>query len=150
MRQVRPAICLINKPFLFLYSLNFHLVADISTFTGSDNIGKEATLLCRSTVDFYANPAIMYFFVTLTAFSSTCKPVNSGEWVKKLLKHKNGVRCLDIDLDFDGGKYFASLRLSRGYKGMLEVVFKCDIFYIFLYVYISLEFLFCYVWFYML
>ncbi|XP_022751328.1 uncharacterized protein LOC111300016 isoform X3 [Durio zibethinus] len=88
--------------------------------SGYENIGKEATLPCRSTVDFYANPAVMYFFVTLTAFSSTCKPVNSGEWIKKLLKHKNGVRCLDIDLDFNGGKYFASLRLSRGYKGILE------------------------------
>ncbi|MFQ6634229.1 hypothetical protein Gotur_010244 [Gossypium turneri] len=91
------------------------------TPTGHDNIGKEATLPCRSTVDFYANPAIMYFLVSLTAFSSTSKPVNSGEWVKKLLKHKTGVRCLDIDLDFCGGKYFASLRLSRGYKGILEV-----------------------------
>ncbi|TYH44733.1 hypothetical protein ES332_D11G215800v1 [Gossypium tomentosum] len=90
------------------------------TPTGHDNIGKEATLPCRSTVDFYANPAIMYFLVSLTAFSSTSKPVNSGEWVKKLLKHKTGVRCLDIDLDFCGGKYFASLRLSRGYKGILE------------------------------
>ncbi|XP_039010299.1 uncharacterized protein LOC120139014 [Hibiscus syriacus] len=90
------------------------------TSTGYDNIGKEATLPCRSTVDFYANPAIMYFFVSLTAFSSTSKPVNSSEWVQKLLKHKNGVRCLDIDLDFCGGKYFASLRLSRGYKGILE------------------------------
>ncbi|XVF61920.1 hypothetical protein PTKIN_Ptkin08bG0173700 [Pterospermum kingtungense] len=93
---------------------------NICTFTGSGNIGKEAIIPCRSTVDFYANPAIMYFFVTLTAFSSTCKPVNSGEWVKKLPKHKNDVRCLDVDLDFGGGKYFASLRLSRGYKGMLE------------------------------
>lgn len=77
----------------------------------------------------------MYFLVSLTAFSSTSKPVNSGEWVKKLLKHKTGVRCLDIDLDFCGGKYFASLRLSRGYKGILEVVCKCDIFKIFLMIY---------------
>ncbi|KAK9044527.1 hypothetical protein V6N11_058426 [Hibiscus sabdariffa] len=92
------------------------------TYTGYDNIGKEATLPCRSTVDFYANPAIMYFFVSLTAFSSTSKPVNSGDWVNKLLKNKNGVRCLDIDLDFCGGKYFASLRLSRGYKGILEAI----------------------------
>ncbi|KAK6258440.1 hypothetical protein SCA6_012914 [Theobroma cacao] len=93
---------------------------NLCTPTGHDNIGKEATLPCGSTVDFYANPAIMYLFVTLTAFSSTCKPVNSGEWVKKLLKHKKDVPCLDIDLDFGGGKYFASIRLSRGYKGILE------------------------------
>ncbi|XVF17781.1 hypothetical protein REPUB_Repub10bG0153200 [Reevesia pubescens] len=93
---------------------------NLCTPTGYDNIGKEATLPYGSTVDFYANPALMYFFVTLTAFSSTCRPVNSGEWVKKLMKHKNGVRCLDIALDFGGGKYFASLRLSRGYKGILE------------------------------
>lgn len=117
-----------NNNVCYFYSFNFHLVADSCTPTGHDNIGKEATLPCRSTVDFYANPAIMYFLVSLTAFSSTSKPVNSGEWVKKLLKHKTGVRCLDIDLDFCGGKYFASLRLSRGYKGILEVVCKCDIF----------------------
>ncbi|XWS75299.1 hypothetical protein CRYUN_Cryun01aG0074600 [Craigia yunnanensis] len=46
----------------------------LCTPTGYDSIGKEATLPCRSTIDFYANPAIMYFFVTLTAFSSTSKP----------------------------------------------------------------------------
>ncbi|XVE87220.1 hypothetical protein DITRI_Ditri18aG0098600 [Diplodiscus trichospermus] len=93
---------------------------NIGTPTGYENIGKEATLPCGSTADFYANPAVMYFFVTLTAFSSTCKPVNSGEWVKKLPKHTNGVRYLDVDLEFGGGKYFASLRLSRGHKGILE------------------------------
>ncbi|OMO56804.1 hypothetical protein CCACVL1_26268 [Corchorus capsularis] len=93
---------------------------NLSTPTGCDSIGKEATLPCGSTIDFYANPNLLYFFVTLTAFGSTCKPVNSGEWVKKLLKHKKNVPCLDIDLNFGGGKYFASLRLSRGYKGILE------------------------------
>lgn len=64
----------------------------------------------------------MYFTVTLTAFSSSCKPVNSGDLVKKLLRNKNDVYYLDIDLDFGGGKYFASLRLSRGIRGTLEVV----------------------------
>jgi len=48
--------------------------------------------------------------------------VNSGDWVKKLQKEKNDVHYLDINLDFGGGKYFALLRLSRGYKGMLEVI----------------------------
>lgn len=47
--------------------------------------------------------------------------MNSGDWIKKLLKKKSAVRYLDIDLDFGGGKYFASLRLSRGDRGILEV-----------------------------
>ncbi len=48
--------------------------------------------------------------------------MNSGDWVKKLLKQKSVVHSLDIDLDFGGGKYFASLRLSRGDRGILEVL----------------------------
>ncbi|KAJ6733010.1 VACUOLAR PROTEIN SORTING-ASSOCIATED PROTEIN VPS13 [Salix koriyanagi] len=93
----------------------------LCTTVGSDSFGKQAAIPCGSTVDFYANPAILYFTVTLTAFSMSCKPVNSGDWVKKLLKKKNKVHFLDIDLEFGGGKYFASLRLSRGYRGILEV-----------------------------
>ncbi|XP_048232851.1 uncharacterized protein LOC8260571 isoform X2 [Ricinus communis] len=93
---------------------------DLQTTSVSHNVGKQATIACGSTADFYANPAIMYFTVTLTAFKSRCKPVNSGDWIKKLLKNKNDVQCLDIDLDFCGGKYFASLRLSRGFRGILE------------------------------
>ncbi|XP_058010533.1 uncharacterized protein LOC110658088 isoform X2 [Hevea brasiliensis] len=93
---------------------------DLHTSTVSDNIGKQATIACGSTVDFYANPTIIYFTVTLTVFRSSCKPVNSSDWIKKLFKNKNDVRCLDIDLDFGGGKYFASLRLSRGFRGILE------------------------------
>lgn len=73
-------------------------------------------------MDFYVNPSIIYFTVTLTTFSSSCKPVNSTDWVKKLQKQKSEVHYLDIDLDFAGGKYFASLRLSRGHKGILEVL----------------------------
>lgn len=72
----------------------------------------------------YVNPAIMYFTVTLVAFRSSCKPVNSGDWEKKLRKHKNDAQSLDIDLDFGAGKYCASLRLSRGENGILEVVKK--------------------------
>lgn len=94
----------------------------MSSISSSGNIGKQATIPCGSTADFYVNPAIMYFTVTLTAFKSKCKRVNSSDWVKKLVKHKNEVHCLDIDLDFGGGKYFASLRLSRGQRGILEVV----------------------------
>lgn len=75
-------------------------------------------------MDLYANPSIIYFTVTLTAHNSSCKPVSSGEWVKKLLKQKSVVHCLDIDLEFGGGSYFACLRLSRGHKGVLEVVFS--------------------------
>ncbi|XP_052203810.1 uncharacterized protein LOC127809144 isoform X3 [Diospyros lotus] len=89
--------------------------------TGSGNIGNQATVPCGLTVDLYANPATIYFVVTLVEFNSSCKPVNSGDWVKKLQKEKNDVHYLDINLDFEGGKYFALLRLSRGYKGMLEV-----------------------------
>lgn len=73
-------------------------------------------------MDFYANPSIIYFTVTLTAHNSSCKPVNSGDWIKKLLKQKKDVHCLDIDLDFGGGSYFACLRLSHGHRGILEVV----------------------------
>ncbi|XP_065873049.1 uncharacterized protein [Euphorbia lathyris] len=94
--------------------------SDLNTTDVSDNIGKQATIACGSTVDFYANPAIMYFTISLTAFKSSCKPVNSGDWIKKLLKNKNDVQCLDIDLDFGGGKYFALLRLTRGFRGTLE------------------------------
>ncbi|CAK7339468.1 unnamed protein product [Dovyalis caffra] len=97
---------------------------DLCTTVGSDNFGKQADIPCGSTVDFYANPAILYFTVTLTAFSTSCKPVNSVDWVKKLLKNKNNVQFLDIDMEFGGGKYFASLRLSRGYKGILEMRLK--------------------------
>ncbi|KAJ6366969.1 hypothetical protein OIU77_003367 [Salix suchowensis] len=93
----------------------------LCTTVGSYSFGKQAAIPCGSTVDFYANPAILYFTVTLTAFSMSCKPVNSGDWVKKLLKKKNKVHFLDIDLEFGGGKYFASLRLSRGHRGILEV-----------------------------
>ena len=50
------------------------------------------------------------------------KPVNSNEWVKKLNKQKNDVHHLDIDLNFSGGKYFACLRLSRGLRGVFEVI----------------------------
>ncbi|GLT39068.1 hypothetical protein SLA2020_132760 [Shorea laevis] len=106
-----------------LLNLEIHVLlseTNLCSPTGCNNIGKEATIPCGSTVDFYANPAVIYFSVTLTAFSSSCKPVNSSELVRKLLKHKHDVHCLDIDLDFGGGKYVASLRLSRGYRGILE------------------------------
>ncbi|XP_030499771.2 uncharacterized protein LOC115715105 isoform X2 [Cannabis sativa] len=85
-----------------------------------DNTENQAKLSPDSSLDFYVNPSMIYFTVTLTALNSSCKPVNSGDWVKKLQKQKNEARYLDIDLDFAGGKYFASLRLSRGHKGILE------------------------------
>lgn len=68
------------------------------------------------------NPAIIFFSVTLTALNSTCKSVNSGDFVNKLLKQKSKVQSIVIDLDFGGGKYFASLRLARGHRGILEVM----------------------------
>lgn len=97
------------------------MFADLCSTSGSENIGKQATIPRGSKADFYANPAMMYFTITLVAFRSSCKPLNSSDWVNKLLKHKNDVRYLDIDLDFGSGKYFASLRLSRGQRGTLEV-----------------------------
>ncbi|KAJ1381023.1 Vacuolar protein sorting-associated protein 13, SHR-binding domain [Sesbania bispinosa] len=93
-----------------------------SNLVGYDKIGKQATISCGSTVDFYANPAVIYFTITLTSSNSSSKPVNSGDCVKKLLKGNNDVQHLDINLDFDGGKFFATLRLCRGNRGMLEVV----------------------------
>lgn len=109
---------------LQLISLITHTVscADVSTTNDCDNIGKEATISCGSTVDLYANPAIIFFTVTLTASDTNCKPVNSGDLVKKLLKQKSSVPHVDIDLDFAGGKYFATLRLSLGDRGILEVM----------------------------
>ncbi|KAM4118037.1 hypothetical protein ACB094_02G170500 [Castanea mollissima] len=92
---------------------------DVCTTNGY-NIGSQATISNCSTVDFYVNPAIIFFTITLTDFNTSCKPVNSGDWIKKLLKKKSAVHYLDIDLDFGGGKYFASLRLSRGDRGILE------------------------------
>ncbi|PON54074.1 Vacuolar protein sorting-associated protein [Parasponia andersonii] len=85
-----------------------------------DNTENQAKLPSGSSVDFYVSPSVIYFTVTLTAFNSSCKPVNSSDWVKKLKKQKSEVHYLDIDLDFACGNYFASLRLSRGHKGILE------------------------------
>lgn len=41
--------------------------------------------------------------------------------MKKLLKSGKEISFLDVDLDFGDGKYYASLRLSRGRTGILEV-----------------------------
>ncbi|CAN7110576.1 unnamed protein product [Brassica rapa subsp. narinosa] len=84
------------------------------------SIGKHATVQSGKTMDFYANPDMIYFRVTLTATQTSCKPVNSGQWVKKLQKQKNDAESLDVGLDFAGGKYSASLRLSLGKRGVLE------------------------------
>ncbi|XP_054810227.1 uncharacterized protein LOC129311789 isoform X2 [Prosopis cineraria] len=89
---------------------------------GTDNIGKQAKISCGTTVDFYANPAVIYFTIALTATNSSSKPVNSGDCVKRLLKQNGDAQYLDIILDFDGGKFFAALRLYRGNRGMLEAV----------------------------
>ncbi|XP_057415880.1 uncharacterized protein LOC130710577 isoform X2 [Lotus japonicus] len=87
-----------------------------------DKIGKQATISCGSTVDFYANPELIYFTVNLTSSTSSSKPVNSGDCVKKLLKQNNDVQHVDIKLDLDGGNFSATLRLYRGNRGILEVV----------------------------
>ncbi|CAH8305702.1 unnamed protein product [Eruca vesicaria subsp. sativa] len=84
------------------------------------SIGKHATVQSGKTMDFYANPDMIYFRVTLTATQTSCKPVNSGQWVKKLQKQKDDAESLDVGLDFAGGRYSASLRLSLGKRGILE------------------------------
>ncbi|KAL0689230.1 hypothetical protein Bca4012_088908 [Brassica carinata] len=96
------------------------LLADQLTSMEKHSIGKHATVQSGKTMDFYANPDMIYFRVTLTATQTSCKPVNSGQWVKKLQKQKNDAESLDVGLDFAGGKYFASLRLSLGKRGVLE------------------------------
>ncbi|KAL0450266.1 UNVERIFIED_CONTAM: hypothetical protein Slati_1583000 [Sesamum latifolium] len=86
----------------------------------SDNTWSQATISSGSAVNFYANPATIYFVVTLTSIGSSCKPVNSSDWLRKLQRQKGDISHLDIELDFDGGKYFAMLRLSRGQRGTLQ------------------------------
>lgn len=54
----------------------------------SENMSKQAIIPCGSSVTLYANPEAMFFNVTLTSFGLTCKPVNCGDWAKKLLKWK--------------------------------------------------------------
>ncbi|XP_020592122.1 uncharacterized protein LOC110032732 isoform X2 [Phalaenopsis equestris] len=93
---------------------------DMSMLENFANFGRQATIPCQSSAYFYANPANIYFRITLNAFSSTCRPVNSGAWVKKLEKRRNDVHFIDIDLDFAGGAYFAVLRLSCSDTGLLE------------------------------
>ncbi|KAL8476053.1 hypothetical protein ACS0TY_028647 [Phlomoides rotata] len=87
----------------------------------NNNTWSQATIACGSAANFYANPDTIYFVVTLTSFGSSCKPVNSRDWVRKLEKRKGDISQMDIELDFGGGKYFAMLRLSRGARGTLEV-----------------------------
>ncbi|XP_011099247.1 uncharacterized protein LOC105177708 isoform X2 [Sesamum indicum] len=86
----------------------------------SDNTWSQATISSGSAVNFYANPATIYFVVTLTSIGSSCKPVNSSDWLRKLQRQKGDISSLDIELDFGGGKYFAMLRLSRGQRGTLQ------------------------------
>ncbi|KAI4372378.1 hypothetical protein MLD38_010618 [Melastoma candidum] len=86
--------------------------------TGCHGLGNEATILSGSTTNFYADPTKLYIVVTLTAFSSRSKAINSGDWVKRLRGKEVGY--LDIVLDFAGGKYFAMLRLSRSHTGTLQ------------------------------
>lgn len=88
---------------------------------GCGNIGNQATIPYGSTADLYADPATVYFAVTLTLFNSTCKPVNSGDCLRKLQKKNKEVAFLNVDLNFGGGKYFASLRMSRDHRGVMEV-----------------------------
>ncbi|KAL5096041.1 hypothetical protein RYX36_000368 [Vicia faba] len=47
---------------------------------------------------------------------------NCKNFFKKLLKQNTKVQHLDINLNFDGGKFSTTLRLYRGNRGVLEVV----------------------------
>jgi hypothetical protein len=85
------------------------------------NVGREAIISCGSSSYFYVNPSIIYFSVTLMVNGSKCKPVDSGELVRKLGKRKMDIQYFDMELQFDDGKYSASLRFLRGEKGLLEV-----------------------------
>nr|GEV85762.1 LRR receptor-like serine/threonine-protein kinase RPK2 [Tanacetum cinerariifolium] len=76
----------------------------------------------RSSVNMYANPEEMFFIVTLTAFEVGCKPINCGDWAKKLLQKKKDDRNLDMELNFGDGKFFGCLRLSYGHMGILEAM----------------------------
>ncbi|XP_039116930.1 uncharacterized protein LOC120252825 isoform X3 [Dioscorea cayenensis subsp. rotundata] len=99
---------------------------DIDMASAFSNFGKQAIIPCGSNAYFYANPDAVYFTVTLIEHCSKCRPVNSGDCVKKLHKQKNEAQFIDIELDFGGGKYFASLRLSCGERGILEAtIFSC-------------------------
>lgn len=85
-----------------------------------DCICNEATIPSGSFVNLYANPAAIFFIVTLTLFGTSCKPINSSDSARRLQKRKTKVQFLDIELDFGNGKYFALLRFSRGLRGILE------------------------------
>lgn len=101
---------------------NLQLVVDPHGIMDCDNTWSQATISCGSAVDFYVNPATIYFVIALTSFGSSCKAVDSHDWVRKLQRKKGALPHLDIELDFGGGKYFAMLRLSRGHRGTLEVI----------------------------
>lgn len=109
---------------------NYDLFIDRYLPQERESMSKHATIPCGSSVNLYANPEAMFFTVTLTTFGLSCKPVNCGDWAKKLLKKKNDNRNLDMELNFGDGKYFGSLRLSCGHKGILEVYLM----YLFLYI----------------
>ncbi|XP_071694742.1 uncharacterized protein [Rutidosis leptorrhynchoides] len=106
-----------------LLQLEIHvLLTDKDHYLPQDreNMSKQATIPCGSSVNLYANPEAMFFTITLTAFKLRCKPVNCGDWVKKLAKKNKDNQNLDIELNFGDGMYFGSLRLSCGHMGMLE------------------------------
>nr|GEW29863.1 probable LRR receptor-like serine/threonine-protein kinase RPK1 [Tanacetum cinerariifolium] len=54
--------------------------------------------------------------------SRGCKPVNCGDYAKKLLQKKKDDRNLDMELNFGDGKFFGCLRISCGHRGILEAM----------------------------
>ncbi|KAI7740514.1 hypothetical protein M8C21_024426 [Ambrosia artemisiifolia] len=105
---------------VFLFRLYFDLFTDRSLPKDRESMSKHATIPNGSSVNLYANPEAMFLTVILTAFGLSCKPVNCGDWAKKLLKQKKDGRNLDMELNFGDGRYFGSLRLSCGHRGILE------------------------------
>ncbi|RAL40781.1 hypothetical protein DM860_008479 [Cuscuta australis] len=113
-----PTVCVSN-----LLQTEIHVALSetgLHSTLSSDSIWNTATIASGSCVNLYADPAFKYFNVTLTAYTSSCKPIASADWVKKLQKQKSNISHLDIELEFCNGKYFALLRLSRGHRGKLE------------------------------
>ncbi|GJS27969.1 T-complex protein 1 subunit beta [Tanacetum coccineum] len=70
-----------------------------------EDISKQATISCRSSVNLYANPEEMFFTVTLIAFGVGCKPLKHKlhDGAKVVEKHTTLYSALSqLASDFDG------------------------------------------------
>ncbi|KAJ3674403.1 hypothetical protein LUZ60_005019 [Juncus effusus] len=85
----------------------------------NSTFGRDSIIPSNSSSYFYVDPSPICVSVTLIPTNSKSKTLNSTECVRKLRKTEN--QFLDLELEFESGKYFAGLRLLRGDKGLLEV-----------------------------